>query len=181
MRLPHCIETERTVIRPFRPDDRDAFVAFMTDAETTSEFMFADHHKTAKGAPAFFDEIVASYTTQSPYFLYALSLQGSGGFVGVCGVSQLPGDGALECMVCLKPGSRGHGYATEAVRALIDHCFCEYPIEEFSAYISPRNHRSVAVARRLGMRYVGRGRHPIHGDESVVYRMRRGDWKEMIA
>jgi RimJ/RimL family protein N-acetyltransferase len=56
---------------------------------------------------------------------------------------------------------------------LIDHCFAEYPIDVFRACISPRNPASVAIARRLGMSYTGRGPHPLHGEESEIFVMTR--------
>jgi hypothetical protein len=39
MRVPNRIETPRLVIRPFAADEAVEFVAFMTDEETTTEFV----------------------------------------------------------------------------------------------------------------------------------------------
>jgi len=171
MKLPDRIQTSRLLIRPFRTDDADAFVAFMTDAEATTEFMFETEQKTPEGARAFFEAVTASYQTESPYFACAVDVAGRDGFVGMCGISGLP-KGEFECWACLSPQHRGRGYATEALRALIDRCFAHYSIDVFRACISPRNPASIALARRLGMEYAGRGAHPVHGDESEVYVMR---------
>jgi len=169
MRVPNCIETPRLVIRPFTAGEAEAFVAFMTDEETTSEFMFFPEQKTSDGARAFFEAVMTSYATESPYFVCAIDVAAGDGFVGLCGISNLPADGAFECFVCLSPPHRRRGYATEAVRALIARCFEDYSVETFRTYISPANSRSIAIARRLGMEHTGRSPHPVHGDESEVF------------
>lgn len=180
MRVPKRIETPRLEIRPFAVDDAEAFVAFMTDEETTTEFMFHPEQKTSDGARGFFENILASYATETPCFVCAIALADRPGFVGMCGISNLPADGAFECFVCLAPESRGVGYATEAVRALIAHCFEVDSVETFRTYISPANPRSIAIARRLGMRHSGRGRHPLHGEDSEVYALSRPQREERV-
>jgi RimJ/RimL family protein N-acetyltransferase len=172
MRLPDRIQTPRLVIRPFVAEEADAFVTFMTDEETTTEFMFLPEQKTPDGARLFFDEILASYETEAPYFVCAIEPADGNEFVGACGISNLP-DGEFECWVCLAPLHRGRGYATEAIRALIDYCFAQYPMDVFRACISPDNPTSVAIARRLGMEYAGRGTHPVHGDECEIFVLAR--------
>jgi RimJ/RimL family protein N-acetyltransferase len=178
LELPDVIEAQRIVIRPFRAEDKEAFVSFMTDENATSEFMFSEGQKTPYGAQAFFDQIVSSYSTEKPYFFYTIALRGSAGFIGAGGVSSLPENGTFECSCCLIPGRRGYGYATEAIRALIEYCFASYEIEEFKTYIDPRNRRSIAIANRLGMDHAGNGKHPIHGDDSEVYVANKNDWMD---
>jgi RimJ/RimL family protein N-acetyltransferase len=170
--LPRVIEAERVVIRPFEAADEGAFVSFMTDEEAT-RFVFSDEQKTEAGARTFFDVVTSSYSSRTPYFLLAIALKDHDGFVGMCGISRLPGEGIFECVVCLAPKNRRRGYATETVEAVISYCFENNPIEEFRSYISPENPRSAAIAKRLGMRYEGRGKHPIHGDDSEVYSISR--------
>ena len=49
----------------------------------------------------------------------------------------------------------GHGYATEAGRALIHRGFAHLDVDVLHAVVDPGNHRSCAVAERCGMRHVG--------------------------
>jgi RimJ/RimL family protein N-acetyltransferase len=67
----------------------------------------------------------------------------------------------------------GHGYATEIGRAAARHAFAN-GVSEVYAVIVPGNERSVGVARRLGMQYVGRTE-KYSGTEVQVYRLRPGD------
>ncbi|MEU8820920.1 GNAT family N-acetyltransferase [Actinoplanes sp. NPDC048796] len=50
------------------------------------------------------------------------------------------------------PGHQGHGYATEAARALVRLGFDELGLHRVWAQLDPRNEASARVCRRLGMR-----------------------------
>lgn len=52
----------------------------------------------------------------------------------------------------LDPAHTGHGYATEAARALIDHCFTTLGIRRVSANCFAANTASVRLIARLGLR-----------------------------
>ena len=65
------------------------------------------------------------------------------------------GVGEVEVGWHLHPDSWGHGYATEAARALLDRAFDDGLLEVF-AVVRPGNERSMAVCRRLGMQPLGR-------------------------
>jgi RimJ/RimL family protein N-acetyltransferase len=68
------------------------------------------------------------------------------------------GVGEVEVGWHLHPDSWGHGYATEAARAVIDRAF-GLGLPEVYAVVRPGNDRSMAVCRRLGMAPLGRVRH----------------------
>ena len=65
------------------------------------------------------------------------------------------GVGEVEVGWHLHPDSWGHGYATEAARAVIDRGF-EAGLLEVYAVVRPGNEPSLAVCRRLGMASLGR-------------------------
>ena len=68
------------------------------------------------------------------------------------------GVGEVEVGWHLHPDSWGHGYATEAARAVIDRAF-GLGLPEVYAVVRPGNERSMSVCRRLGMAPLGRMRH----------------------
>lgn len=51
---------------------------------------------------------------------------------------------------------RGNGYATEAACAYLDYLFNHRGIRRVYAYVSPDNHRSRKLCKRLGMRFEGK-------------------------
>jgi RimJ/RimL family protein N-acetyltransferase len=67
------------------------------------------------------------------------------------------GVGEVEVGWHLHPDCWGHGYATEAARAVIDRGF-DAGLPEVYAVVRPGNEASLAVCRRLGMEHLGRMR-----------------------
>jgi RimJ/RimL family protein N-acetyltransferase len=77
------------------------------------------------------------------------------GFHGPPGVNALKREDAVELGYMVLPEYRRRGYATEAVRAMIDWARDERDIHAFVASVSPDNEPSLALARRLGFSHVG--------------------------
>ncbi|SCE65165.1 Acetyltransferase (GNAT) domain-containing protein [Micromonospora haikouensis] len=71
----------------------------------------------------------------------------------------------------LHPDSWGHGYATEAARALAARELATGTPRVW-AVVSPGNTASAAVARRLGMAYVGRRTDWYGGEELDAFVLR---------
>ena len=65
------------------------------------------------------------------------------------------GVGEVEVGWHLHPDSWGHGYATEAARAVVDRAFSAGLVEVY-AVVRPGNEASLAVCRRLGRHHLGR-------------------------
>lgn len=74
--------------------------------------------------------------------------------------------GQVEIGYHVEPGFRRRGFATEAVRALIDWA-TEQDIRRFRASIAPSNKASLAVVRRFGFREAGRRWDSVDGEELV--------------
>ena len=79
------------------------------------------------------------------------------------------GVGEIEVGWHLHPDSWGHGYATEAARAVVERGFAA-GVPEVYAVVRPGNAPSVAVCRRLGMTPLGRLRH-WYGVELDAFRL----------
>jgi RimJ/RimL family protein N-acetyltransferase len=94
-----------------------------------------------------------------------------GAFVGDCGltVQDVEGTPHVEIGYHLLPAMRGHGYATEAARAVRDHA-ADHGVDHLVALVRPDNAPSQAVARRLGME-VERTAY-VHGGDALVFGMR---------
>ena len=72
------------------------------------------------------------------------------GLVGTAGLRPLGGSG-LEIFYSLAPGAWGHGYATEAARAVVEYGLGPLGLPEVLAEVDEGNAASVAVVKRLGM------------------------------
>lgn len=168
--LPKAIDSERLTIRPFKEKDREAYLAFMTDAEATRYLMF---QRTEEGAKALLDAVRDSYSTEEPVFAYAIALKEDDAFIGSCGLSELDKAERFECYYSLLPSYWGRGYATEATAALLRYCFEHDGVEEVWAFMSPDNPNSAGVAERVGMGNRGLREHPTWGTSGRAYVMTR--------
>ena len=82
-------------------------------------------------------------------------LIGHVGFHGPPGVNSLKADDAVEVGYTIFPEHRRQGYATEAVRALLDWGRAQR-IHRFVASVGPGNEPSLRIVRGLGFVEVGR-------------------------
>jgi RimJ/RimL family protein N-acetyltransferase len=55
---------------------------------------------------------------------------------------------------------RGQGYATEAVRTLVDHAFRELRVRRLFATTNRKNTGSINLMKRIGMRIANNPEHP---------------------
>lgn len=76
----------------------------------------------------------------------------------------------------------GHGYATEALSALLTHAFESLDLHRLEADIDPRNARSIRVLERLGFRHEGlqRQRYLINGEaqDALLYGLLASEWPD---
>ncbi len=82
--------------------------------------------------------------------MWALEHRETGAFVGLAGFSEPAGWPGCELAWTLARRWWGHGYATEAARAALDHAFQVWWKERAISLIHPENQASIRVAERLG-------------------------------
>ncbi len=156
MKIPGGIVTERLRLRPLEPADRDAFVEFMTTPRATRYLTFDDEQRTAEGAATLFRYLLASYDTEAPVFLLAVTERSNGAWLGACGLSPLADEAGVECFFALLPRYWGWGYATEAIRALVYYAFEQLDLPRVVVHIPRANERARKVA--CGAGFVPEGR-----------------------
>jgi RimJ/RimL family protein N-acetyltransferase len=149
------LRTERLRLRPWTTSPAD--LARLTDIYGRDEVT-----RWLGGAPTVLpEELVARWaavTARDDRFgCWAIELQ-DGTVAGTVLLKPLPnGVGEVEVGWHLHPDSWGHGYATEAARAVIERGF-EAGVPEVYAVVRPGNQASMAVCARLGMQPLGRFR-----------------------
>lgn len=76
--------------------------------------------------------------------------------IGECGIAFIPEHGkAVEIAWIFNSAYHGQGFATEAARAVMRHALEKLSIRPLHALIDRENHRSIALANRLGLRFNG--------------------------
>ena len=146
----------RVVVRRFRPDDVTVFVAYRSD-EQVARFQSWDAPYPRAEGERFIREIGRRHPdTPGEWFQFAVTLPATKRLIGDCAV--IPhADDPRQCDIgfTLSPQHQGHGYATEAVRLLVNYLFSERGKHRIAAWCDPRNAASVALLERLGMRREG--------------------------
>ena len=142
--------TERLEVRPPIEADRERFVELFQ----SEDFMvFSDGVHTVESAHARFDGMLKT-ATEVPFAKQPVIERSTGSIVGYAGVAwfDFEGERRLEFGWRLVPEARGHGYATEAGRALLAVA-AESFHGEILAMIDPTNGPSKNVAAKLGFAF----------------------------
>lgn len=141
------IETERLVLRPLTMTDLDEFVAMHAMPEIRQTMGPFDRDAAAARL-----ERNEREWQERGHGLVAILERTTGRFLGRSGLKYWPQFDETEVGWVLRGDAWGHGFATEAGRACLDWGFRAFELSYLTAMIQPQNARSIAVARRLGMR-----------------------------
>jgi RimJ/RimL family protein N-acetyltransferase len=159
------LATERLLLRPMEPDDEDPLHEIWSHPSTL-EFM---SHRGPWPRRATRDRLAAKIAHQQKhgFSIWAVVQRADGRLAGECGLQLLEGGPEIEVGWRVHPDLRSRGYATEAARAALAAGFGTLGLDRIVAVTDPGNTASRRVMEKLGMRFVGPGRH--YGAETVVY------------
>lgn len=172
---PQPIETERLLLRRSRPEDAATISAYRSDPNvnrqqgwerTDLEGVLADIVEMSGRSPG----------EPGGWVQFTVEERGGGRIVGDVGLSVADGEpGVIKVGYTIDPAFQGLGYATEAIRSLVEYAFETLGAEVVRAHASAENAPSIRVAEKTGMRLVERFEHR-EGDEvwyGVRYEVRR--------
>ncbi|MEU4643641.1 GNAT family N-acetyltransferase [Micromonospora sp. NPDC023814] len=144
------IRTERLLLRSWRDSDLAPWAAMNADPEVREHL---GPLLSAEQAAASARSFQAAIDTLG-YGFWAVEVRDGGRFIGFAGLDRvddgLPVSG-VEAGWRLARSAWGHGYATEAARAVLRYGFDTVGLPEILAITTATNGRSQAVMRRLGM------------------------------
>ncbi|NIH82059.1 GNAT family N-acetyltransferase [Amycolatopsis viridis] len=142
------IRTERLLLRPLRPDDRDDVVAIQTDPRTHCHDPAAP---TRGEADVKFTAWLEHWNAHGFGYLAVLPL-GSAELIGVGGLQHTQFDGLplLNLYYRLRPTAWGRGYATELASAVVEWAERDLPGLPVQISVHTTNEPSLRVAERLG-------------------------------
>jgi [ribosomal protein S5]-alanine N-acetyltransferase len=146
--VDHVLSTERLVLRPVTADDHAALLAHWTQPEVR-RFLFDGAALSAAEVAETIEESTGHFAARG-FGIWLIELVSGAGLVGTAGLRPLKESG-LEIFYSLAPGAWGHGYATEAARAVVEYGLGPLGLPEVLAEVDEGNAASVAVVKRLGM------------------------------
>ncbi|MYW96993.1 GNAT family N-acetyltransferase [Amycolatopsis rubida] len=175
MTLP--ITTDRLVIRDWTTEDAEAAYQIYGSSDVTHWLTPAMDRVSDAAAMR---SVLQAWQEAQPNLIpprgrWAVELRSDGRVIGGLGIRLLPPYREdLELSWQLRPEEWGHGYATEAGRALVEWAFSQDGTDELFAVARPSNSRAIATAERIGMQWVGETT-KYYELRLQVYRVRRGD------
>ncbi len=139
------------LLRPWREADVELAVAGY-DEEIATWFGYPEVGPTPDQHRAAVSEWDSAYAADRSRVNFVVEHEG--GVVGNVEV-QDHGSGLGRLSWTLYRGHRGYGYATRAVRLLVDYAFETLGLHRVEAEVDPENQRSLRVATRSGLRREG--------------------------
>ncbi|MFB7473551.1 GNAT family N-acetyltransferase [Kitasatospora sp. NPDC056184] len=144
------LHTDRLLLRRWRDTDLEPWAAMNADPEVREHLGAVLTREQSDASVARFE---ADFDRRG-YGWWAVEVRATGEFVGFAGLDDvddgLPFTG-VEVGWRLARSAWGHGYATEAARAVLAFGFGTLALPEILAVTTAGNLRSQAVMRRLGM------------------------------
>jgi RimJ/RimL family protein N-acetyltransferase len=144
----HLLSTERLVLRPVTADDHAAVLAHWTQPDVR-RYLFDGAAPSAAEAAETIEESIGDFAARG-FGVWLIELGSTADLIGTAGLRPL-GSSGLEIFYSLAPGAWGHGYATEAARAVVEYGLGPLGLPEVLAEVDEGNAASVAVVKRLGM------------------------------
>jgi len=171
--------TDRLLIRPWSVDDAEQALAIY-NAEAVTRWLTPAMQRVPDLTAM--RSVLQEWVEAQPKMLpprgrWAVQRRDNGAVIGGLSIRFLPPfDEDLELSSQLHPQEWGRGYAVEAGGALVRWAFTQQ-VDELFAVARPRNTRAIAVARRLGMEWVGETT-KYFGLRLQVFRIRPSDLQQ---
>jgi RimJ/RimL family protein N-acetyltransferase len=172
------LTTERLRLRSFRRSDLDDYAALNSDPEVL-RYLGSGQEPWDRGRSSRHMAFLLGHWQVWGSGTWAVTHRESGEFLGVVGFSEPEGWPGLELAWTLVRRAWGHGYATEAARAAMDHAFTVLKRDRIISLIAPENRASIRVAERLGEVLQGRIDH--YGREMLCYGIDRETYLREVA
>ncbi len=145
-------ETGRLILRHFDIVDGEAMDGVFGDEEV---MYYGSGVQTPRWVRGWLSSCLVDYQKRG-FGLWAVVEKSGQAVIGYCGLSHFPdvgGQPEIEIGYRLARPYWGHGYATEAARAVRDYGFGPLSLCRLISMIDPGNVASIRVAEKIGMRY----------------------------
>ncbi len=150
------LETERLILRPWRPDDLEALNAYACSPLVGPPGGWAPH-RSLEDSRNLLETVFLNNE-----LCWAVTRASDRVLLGSASLRQdekRTAQHAFALGYSLAPWHWGHGYGTEAARCLVVHAFRRCEAETLACYHYPENERSRRVILKCGFTYEGRLRH----------------------
>lgn len=156
--MTDTLHTDRLTLRPWRIDDAEAALRVFGDGEVARWLSPAMEKVPDLGAmrPVLQQWLLEDARATPPAGRWAIELSEDRQVIGGVALLPLPpGEEDLEIAVQVRPDMWGSGLASEAGHRVVHHALAQDGVDEVFAVARPKNTRAAAMAKRMGLEWVG--------------------------
>jgi ribosomal-protein-alanine N-acetyltransferase len=176
--------TERLILREFNAQDWPTVLAYQSDSRYLQYYHWTE--RTPKAVRDFVNMFVVQQRERPrAKFQLAIALQSDQRLVGNCGIRKATFDAyEAEMGYELAPQYWGHGYTSEAARAMVRFGFDELDLHRIWAECIADNQRSVRVLEKVGLRLEGRLRDKVYFKgrwwDTLLFAILEDEWRTSL-
>ena len=148
------LHTERLSLRAMHPIDAEDMYDYSRRPAVTKYLLWTEHKNVGYTKDYLF--YVGTRYALGDFYDWAIIDLESRRMIGTCGFTRI--DAANDCAeigYVLNPDFHGKGYATEAVKKIIDFGFSELSLNRIEARFMKGNEASLRLMQRVGMTFEG--------------------------
>jgi len=172
--------TNRLILRPLTILDAEDLYKYRSDAETNQYQGWIP--KMIDDAKNFISKIAKHIDEYDTWFQFAIISKENGELIGDIGIHFFDVDRyQVEIGCTLAKSYHGKGYASEALKVIIDYLFVNLYKQRITCSIDPQNQASIKMIERLGFRKEAHFKQSIYIDgewyDDLVYAILRDEWE----
>jgi aminoglycoside 6'-N-acetyltransferase len=149
------LRTDRLLIRRFRPEDGPALSAYRSDPDVARLQSWEVPFSRRQAAELIDQMVGVSPGAPGKWFQFALVMGTGEPLIGDIALHASADGRQAEVGFTVARAWQGRGYATEALRGVVDYAFSTLALHRIFAMTDERNGRSKMLLRRLGFREEG--------------------------
>lgn len=149
------LQTPRLILRQFTEADAALILELNSDPEIV-KYVHEPTLKTIEHAQEILNNIILPQY-QNNLGRWAIHTKHNMDFIGWCGLKHLPEPDEIDLGYRLMQKAWGHGYATEAAQASLEHGFNELNLKLITGRAHIENLASIKVLEKIGMDFISEG------------------------
>ncbi|RLD58981.1 MAG: N-acetyltransferase [Bacteroidetes bacterium] len=172
--------TERLILRPVKEKDAKAIFSYRSDSFTNQYQGWIP--KSLEDVHEFINKVSPEFDVVDTWFQFVIIRNNSNEIIGDVGIHFLDADKKqVEIGCTIDKKYQEKGYATEALRQIIDYLFSKFNKHRIITSLDPGNSNSIKLVERLGFRKEAHFKESIliNGEwvDDLVYAILNKEWK----